>query len=1042
MTKRLEELFPRLRDRQRELLVLAALSPPPLSLDTLTAVGGLSPVETLQCLESLVDQGVLAPYQPAGAGHYYFPDQGQVKAALELCPDGQVEGLAHRLIEHTEGSRLAPHLKALIITNIYCVSGVKDKEAAHALLAAEYCLEHGARQAATAYFQLALDILSQQLDQGQDIPAFIDATLGIVASHGHRMPLIQQRGALAKAREYAREISDLPRLCKIDLRLAQVEKSAGDYRRAGELFEEAWDLANRLEIPDLLKEAALFSTDFLFWQGLVADAVARYEEVIGDLEEFPADEATLRACATLGWCYGITGQTARGLGLIEAVREKARQLDFPYVKLYADLMSELTLLEARRLAEAEVFLEEILSHSEEELGNYILWAAYASKAFHLFTKGDLEGCFAFQKKAYAKSNEIGWPHHRGPYNFDYMDALEDAGMVHPQMNYQSELERIANWPDVYMQGVGLRYQARRILKRGGEVGEAVACLERSQELLTRAGAKLELSRTQIELARHYLGGPDSERARELLQSAYQVLSQVNEQLFPEELRPYLETEQGEDRIIGILTEVGTAIGTVRDRNRLLERIINLLMKLTLAGRGGFFVPGPGGGLELLASRNLDKTIVDSKQFAPSYRMIRRAAAERGEELRLLPAPAATGHASRPGSGWALCSPVVLQDRVLGVVYLDNNLVDLTPPEKELAVLRVINNQVAVALDNARAYEEISLLKDRLEDETRLYRMELECSSHAGRIVGESRPIKNVLAQLDKVAPSDTTVLITGETGVGKDLVARAIHSLSPRRAGPFIPVNTASLDPGVVASELFGHEKGSFTGALRARRGRFELADRGTLFLDDVDNLSLEIQAKILRALQEKEFERVGGDRTIKSDFRLIAATNRDLEELVNQGKFRSDLYFRLNVFPIHLAPLRERRDDIPLLAVHFLKQYTTETGKRIQGIGRADMQRLMDYAWPGNVRELKHIIERAVILSEGGVLRIPQLAAHPAIETGGAGFLSLKEMEREHIIAALGMCGWRVSGKGGAAELLGLKPTTLYSKIRKLGIRKDLSYR
>jgi len=1037
-----DDIFSALEKGQKELVVLAAMLPPPISLDTLTAVGGLSPVNTLQCLESLVERGLLRPYQEAGPGHYFFPDQGQAEQALDICPRPVVEELAHRLIEHIAASGQPPHLKSLVITNIYCASGVKDKDAAHALLAAEYCLEHGARQAATVYYQVALDIFSQELDQGQDIPAFIDATLGIVASHGHRMPLIQQREALGKARGYARQVSDLPRLCKIDLRLAQVEKSAGDYQRAGRLFEEAWDLANRLEIPDLLKEAALFSTDFLFWRGLVADAVARYEEVIGDLEEFPADEATLRACATLGWCYGIIGQTARGLGLIEAVREKARNLDFQYVKLYADLMSELTLLEAHRLPEAEAFLEEILSHSEEELGNYILWAAYASKAFLLYSKGDLEGCFAYQKKAYAKSNEIGWPHHRGPFNFDYMDCLEDAGMVHPQMNYDSELERIANWPDVYMQGVGMRYRARRILKRGGSKAEALRCLERSLELLGKAGAKLELSRSQIELARHYLGGPQSGRARELLKSAYKVLSQVNQHLFPEELKPYLETEQDEERIIGILTEVGEAIGTVRDRNRLLERIINLLMKLTLAGRGGFFTPGAEGRLELAASRNLDKTIVGSPQFEASYHMIERAAADRKEALRMLPAPGNGSRAGRISSGWVLCSPVVLQERVLGVIYLDNNLVELSPPEKELAILRVINNQVAVALDNARAYEEISLLKDRLEDETRLYRMELECSSDAGRIVGESRPIKNLLTQINKVAASDTTVLITGETGVGKDLVARAIHSLSPRSAGPFIPVSTASLDPGVVASELFGHEKGSFTGAVKARRGRFELADKGTLFLDDVDNLSLEIQAKILRALQEKEFERVGGDRTIKSDFRLIAATNRDLEKLVRRGRFRSDLYFRLNVFPIQVAPLRERKEDIPLLAAHFLKKYTTETGKRIQGIGRADMQKLMDYAWPGNVRELKHIIERAVILSEGDILRIPDLAGQGVMEDQAEGILPLREMEREHIIKALRRCNWRVSGTGGAAELLGLKPTTLYSKIRKLGISKNLSYR
>lgn len=1033
------DLFEQMDTQEKELLVLAAMLPPPLSLDTITMVSGLSPVKALQCLELFVDSGILKTYAQAGAGHYYFPQQKVAQKAVALSEPPFVEAQAHKLIEHVSVSEQTPHIKSLILTNIYCMSGVKDKQAVHVLRAAEYCLKHGARQAATDYFQVALEILSQQ--QKQDIPAFIDATLGIVASHGHRMPLVQQKAMLSKARHTARETDDLARLCKIDLRLAQVEKSAGDYPTAGKLFEEAWDLANRLEIVGLLKEAALFSTDFLFWQGRVADAVARYEEVIGNLEEFPADEATLRACAALGWCYGITGQTARGLGLIEATRERAKHYDFPRVRMYADLMSVLTLLEARRLPEAEGFLEEILKHSEEELGNYILWAAYASRAFLLFTQGDLEGCFVFQKKAYAKSNEIGWPHHRGPYNFDYMDALEDAGMVHPQMNYESELERIANWPDIYMQGVGLRYKAIRILKKGGSKGEALRHLEKSQEMLIKAGANLELSRTQIELARQYLVGAKNRQAQDLLKKAYTVLSLVNDRLFQEELKPYLEIEQGEDRLLSILMEVGNAIGTVRNRNRLLERIINLLMKLTLAGRGGFFSPGPGGRPQLVASRNLDKTIVASPQFRSSYKMILRAVENQNQTLQLVPARADEDRVGKNQSGWALCSIVALQERVLGVIYLDNNLVNLSPPDKELAFLRVINNQVAVALDNARAYEEISLLKDRLEDETRIYRMELECSPDSGQIVGRSRPITNVLAQINRVAPSEPTVLITGETGVGKDLVARAIHAQSTRRAGPFIPVNTASLDPGVVASELFGHEKGAFTGAVKTRRGRFELADKGTLFLDDVDNLSLDIQAKILRTIQDKEFERVGGDRIMKSDFRLIAATNRNLEKLVEEGGFRSDLYFRLTAFPIHVPPLRERKDDIPLLVAHFLDKYTTETGKDIDGISKPDMQNLTDYNWPGNVRELKHIIERAVILSDGQLLDVPDLTGQQTMTTTAGRFLPLKEMEKAHIIEALRMCNGRVSGKGAAAELLEIKPSTLYSKIRKLGINKNLSY-
>ncbi|HKI49263.1 MAG TPA: sigma 54-interacting transcriptional regulator, partial [Desulfobacteria bacterium] len=397
--------------------------------------------------------------------------------------------------------------------------------------------------------------------------------------------------------------------------------------------------------------------------------------------------------------------------------------------------------------------------------------------------------------------------------------------------------------------------------------------------------------------------------------------------------------------------------------------------------------------------------------------------------------------SNPNEGWALCCPVLLQNRLLAIIYLDNALVGLSPPRRSLSLLRVVNNQLAIALDNARAYEEIARLKDRLEDETQFYRMEMESFPHGQQIIGDSAMVRGILQQLDRVGPTDSAVLITGETGVGKELVARAIHRLSRRNGSPFIPVNTASLEQGVIASELFGHEKGAFTGAFKRRRGRFELADHGTLFLDDVDTLSLEIQTRILRVLQEKAFERVGGDRTIHSDFRLIAATNQDLSSLVKAGRFRSDLYYRLKVFPIHVPPLRDRKEDIPALVSHFLNVNNNRLGKSIKGVSKADLTRLNAYLWPGNIRELEHIVERAAILSDGEFLRIPELS--PDADKGACfeKMRSLKEMERGYILEALGRCRWRVSGKGGAAQLLDLKPTTLYAKMRKLEIRKNLSY-
>ncbi|MBW1789847.1 MAG: hypothetical protein JRK53_25060, partial [Deltaproteobacteria bacterium] len=565
--------------QEQELLILAALLPSPVSLDILTAVSGLSPVTVLRFLERSTRKDLLNAYETEGPGLYYFRDTGAPERILHESPEKTVASLAARLVSYIDQTLDDQHRKSLIITHIHQLTGLLPDRLTDFLQAAGHCLETEALEAAASYFQLIVNALQARSKSEEEKVLYIDAVLGIIASSGHLKPLDQQREILNQARAFSMAQNDQERLCQVDLRLAQVVKIEGDYAHAGRLYEEAWGLAEQLPRDDLRKQAAFFTTDFLFWQGLVKDAVSRYEQAIGDLEELPSDQATLRACATLGWCYGICGQTARGIGLLEAVRNRATRLHLTQIKVYADLMSVLTYLEARRISEAEKHLNDIFSHPEAELGNYSLWAAYASKAYVLYARGDLKGCFEYQKKAHEKAREFGWYHHRGPWNFEYMDALEQAGMIHPEMNYDSEIKRIRDWPDVYMQGVGLRYQAQRLASKGGHREEVLSHLERSRELLTRAGARIELARTQMLLARQHLESGKDKPARELLGEAWDVLSGVNENLFPDELRPYLD-DTGEDVLINTLVEVSNVIGTVRDRKRLLERIINLLMRLT------------------------------------------------------------------------------------------------------------------------------------------------------------------------------------------------------------------------------------------------------------------------------------------------------------------------------------------------------------------------------------------------------------------------------------------------------------------------------
>jgi formate hydrogenlyase transcriptional activator len=359
------------------------------------------------------------------------------------------------------------------------------------------------------------------------------------------------------------------------------------------------------------------------------------------------------------------------------------------------------------------------------------------------------------------------------------------------------------------------------------------------------------------------------------------------------------------------------------------------------------------------------------------------------------------------------------------------------------LLTRIAGQIAIAVRNAISYERIETLNAQLAREKVYLQDEIRSDQLFEDIVGGSAALRRVLKEIETVAPTGSTVLITGETGSGKELVARAIHQLSERRDGAFVKLNCAAIPTGLLESELFGHERGAFTGAIAQRIGRFELANQGTVFLDEIGEIPLELQPKLLRVLQEREFERLGGTRTLRSDARLIAATNRDLGQLVDQQKFRSDLFYRLNVFPVHVPPLRARREDVPMLVRHFAQQFARRMKRTIETIPVETMQALSRYDWPGNIRELQNLIERAVILSPGPTLLVPieALTSRPAgsaaVADGGDGAETLAETDRRHILAALLASDWVLSGPGGAAARLGIKRSTLQFRMRKLGIER-----
>ena len=386
-----------------------------------------------------------------------------------------------------------------------------------------------------------------------------------------------------------------------------------------------------------------------------------------------------------------------------------------------------------------------------------------------------------------------------------------------------------------------------------------------------------------------------------------------------------------------------------------------------------------------------------------------------------------------------CSiPLITRNGACGTLELGRRSGNLFTPD-EVRLLVQAGRQVAIALENSLAFNELAAIKDKLATEKLYLEDELQSDHNFGNMIGESPAFQSVLKSIQIVAPTDATVMVSGETGTGKELVARSLHDLSSRAKQSFIRVNCAAIPASLLESELFGHERGAFTGAIAQKMGRFELAHRGTLFLDEIGEIPLELQSKLLRAIQEQEFERLGGNRTIKVDLRFVAATNRDLKQMVDEGTFRSDLYYRLHVFPLLVPPLRERREDIPLLARYFIQRYSQRLKRNIERIPASAISALIAYNWPGNIREMQNVIERSVILTTGPEfhLAIPEIARAAGIQSIERP-LESPSVERSDILRALRATGGRISGPDGAANRLGLKRTTLQSRMKKLNIGRD----
>jgi formate hydrogenlyase transcriptional activator len=546
--------------------------------------------------------------------------------------------------------------------------------------------------------------------------------------------------------------------------------------------------------------------------------------------------------------------------------------------------------------------------------------------------------------------------------------------------------------------------------------------------------------------------------------ASQVAVAVDNALNLESSQAYQQQLARERDRLQVLLEINNVLVTTRELPELFRGIVATIERVIQMDYTSLALLDPSTGLLKIFALDfpgrqqlIKQEVVIPRDASPAGHAIAtgKPLLARGEELDRYPSEIVRTLRAE-GLQTICCIPLINHGHTFGTLNLSSRRIDaFTPPDVEL--LQQVGSQIAIAVENALAFKEIDALKDKLAEEKLYLEEEIRTEFNFEEIIGDSPLLKQALSQVELVAPATTTALILGETGTGKELIARAIHNLSPRRQRTFVKVNCAAIPSGLLESELFGHERGAFTGAINQKIGRFELADRGTLFLDEVGDLPLELQPKLLRVLQEQEFERLGSNRTQRVDVRVVAATNQDLAKLVAERAFRSDLYYRLNVFPITIPALRERPEDVALLVRYFVQKFSRRLNKTVEYVPAQAMDALVHYSWPGNVRELENLIERAVILSPGKELRVPVSelkaaisAAEPdtdfaSIDPGNAfafpstPVTTLEEAERQHILRALRQTEWRIAGPQGAAVLLGLKRTTLQARMRKLAIRRPI---
>jgi len=1019
------------KDSRLEILGYASIFEEDFSIDWIMEMTGQKAMVVLSALEYGCEKQWL---ETRDTGVFRFKDLGRLSDFRTSLPPGKTCELHVRALEilsselpDTPGknSRLTRHL--LKIDNnipgcrLLMEEGNDQRKA---------CRLDDARR----YYDKALEDLERQSGDQADA-LFLATTLQYAKIWTTSQSYDHAQSILKKAIVKAEDLKDKAALPLLRLHLAHQELFFGQYAEARKQFELGRAMIRETDNPALIRPMKLFNMFLLYWEGSFSEAFASYEAYIPTIETPPESRFDCMAKLIAGHASGLIGNITQGIGMIDSVHQHCTKIGDIAIATYASLAMGSLLGTLNRFEEAIHYYDTAMNQALASQTNRSRIYALLSLSHANFRLGNNKRSVKYLREYLALSKKTRYQVVQDPFLFEIGWAMDQGKYPGVEgFSLGEVLSQTEKSHNIFMQGMTFYYRALAMEAAREKYGDVVDVYRKSMERIRSSGHQIYLARVGLSMARFM---QKSGREKEAIASAaplVKVLSSIDEHLIPDDFSFLIKDFSNQKGLLKEILNLGQEIANMRNTHDLLGKIISTVNRITAAERGAIFLAGDKPGhLHLEAAKNLTQEQILSKGFAASMKIVERIArSEKGGIFE--PVVEIEGDLSK----WErirslICVPMRLKNRLIGVLYHDNRLFQSVFKESDLEILNYFAAQAAIAIDNARVYQTLESLYQKEKEEKKYYEEQYLESLAVGEIVGKSAAIKRVFSHIESVAQTDTTVLITGETGVGKELVARALHQNSLRREGPFIRVNCAALPESLIASELFGHEKGAFTGATRQRMGRFELADGGTLFLDEIGDISSYIQVRMLRVLQNHEFERVGSQKTIRSNFRLVTATNKDLKQEVKSGNFREDLFYRLNIFPIHIPPLRERLEDIPILVRHFLNKSAERLNKPIHKISKEETDKLLAYKWPGNIRELENIVERGVILSHGPNLKIPkaEFQSQPRVEEA----LSMEEMEREHILRILQHTSGKINGKGGAAEKLKLHPSTLRFRIKKLGI-------